>query len=155
MLCHEKTTIDVIAKKFRQSIEPEVCYEACQHCLLLIKDMNNAKETVYAYHIHGKMNTTERTYERFSVDMDQVRDLKFIGCTNYSPKEIESICEWNLGLKDFSESLTCCYEWPRAVTVNLHNTKSNNQYKYALYTGSLSSYSQMNASSQFVAGSYY
>lgn len=155
MICEHKPTFDHIARHFRQTLQPEICYEACRHRILLIKDMSGVHTEIYAYHMHGKVNGTEKIYERFTVELEDVIDLQFISHTNYTPQDIETLCESSLGLRGFSQALTTCYPWSLEIISVLQNVNTSIPYGNALYTGYLSSYSEMNATTQFIVGSCY
>ena len=149
----KKDSIDMVATSFRQSIEPDLCYsshyESCQHQVLLIQDTNNNNaQPMFAYHMHGTACTTRRTYERFQVTKEEVRDLTFIGYTGLSAQELECLCEVNLGVESFAKELTCCYSWPKPTLDVLVRNGSSGTNK--LYKGYVYSHSSMNASTQFV-----
>lgn len=149
MLAKRSKSIDFVNSFFRRSIEQHECGESHQHLVLLIQQAN---DTFIAYHIHSSITEKRRTYERFIVEKQQVSQLKHVGQTALSPQEIESLCEYHLGLPHFTQHLCNCYKWPQETLAMLINSpvKETRQSFNAIYVGFVSSYSTLNTCDQFL-----
>lgn len=147
-------SVDLISNSFRHTIQPQLCYEKCQHRVLLTRDVSkgvSGNDQLCVFHMHGEEGSLRRSYERFTVIDTEVYNLEFVGYSHRSPQEIERVCERHLSIAEFSSNLVGCYEWSKnalSILVTPSNVKANHSFE--IYTGSLFSYCPMNASTQFV-----